>query len=86
MYFSYSIVFCIQHDIGQLDGSAVCRQLGIQQWFHVSAKTGENVEEAFECLIKQVNSINSELSELIYSTTVFNSLVTGLCCYLYQFL
>lgn len=45
-----------QHDTGDvLDGTAVCQQLQIQNWFYVSAKTGENVESAFECLIKQVS-------------------------------
>ena len=45
-----------QHDTGsELDGATVCQQLGIQNWFYVSAKTGENVEAAFECLIKQVS-------------------------------
>ena len=31
----------------------MCDQLGIEEWFYVSANTGENVE-AFEYLIKKV--------------------------------
>lgn len=47
----------VQHDTGtQLDAGTVCQQLGIQQWFYVSARTGKNVEKAFECLIKEVSS------------------------------
>ena len=33
----------------------MCKQLGMQKCFYVSAKTGENVDEAFEFLIKQVS-------------------------------
>ncbi|XP_065900293.1 ras-related protein Rab-32-like [Dysidea avara] len=43
-----------KYDVGELDGSAMCDQLGIEKWFHVSANTGENVSEAFEYLIKKV--------------------------------
>ncbi|XP_065898183.1 uncharacterized protein [Dysidea avara] len=43
-----------KHDVGELDGSAMCDQLGIEKWFYVSANTGENVNEAFEYLIKKV--------------------------------
>ena len=46
--------FIVQHDVGELDGSEVCEQLGIEKWFYVSATTGENVDEAFEYLIKKV--------------------------------
>ena len=44
----------LQHDNGELDGSEMCDQLGIEKWFYVSANTGENVDEAFEYLIKKV--------------------------------
>ena len=53
----YKLIHCTQHDTGrELDAASVCQQLGVQQWFYVSAKTGENVETAFECLIRQVSN------------------------------
>jgi len=55
----------MKHDTGELDGTAVCRQLGIQRCFYVSAKTGENVEEAFEYLIKQVSPLHTVVTMVI---------------------
>ena len=55
-YIYHTLIHCTQHDTGrELDAASVCQQLGIRQWFYVSAKTGENVETAFECLIRQVS-------------------------------
>ncbi|XP_065898184.1 ras-related protein Rab-38-like [Dysidea avara] len=49
-----------KHDVGELDGSEVCEQLGIEKWFYVSANTGENVNEAFEYLIKKVAYLQND--------------------------
>ena len=56
-YIYLILIHYTQHDTGrELDAASACQQLGIRQWFYVSAKTGENVETAFECLIRQVSN------------------------------
>jgi Ras-related protein Rab-32 len=40
--------------VSETEIDAVCKQAGIDRWFYVSAKTNQNVNEAFEALVQRL--------------------------------